>query len=92
MDNERFMAVWKIGGKLSIKAHSVLDIFSLRDLSNNSRFLQNTELDVEEQCTVVQDFYTKMATHIQSNDSFRDNTPEQMEFLMDGIEKYVNFK
>lgn len=53
------------------------------------RFLQNTELDVEQQSHLVQEFYSKMAAHIQSNDSFRDSPPEQMEFLMDGIEKYV---
>lgn len=53
------------------------------------RFLQNTEMPVEQQCIVVQDFYSKMQTHIQTNDSFKENSAEEMEVLMDGIEKYV---
>jgi len=53
------------------------------------RILQNPKLTVEQQSELVQDFYTKMASHIQTHPSFKDLPAEQLERMMDGIEKYI---
>lgn len=53
------------------------------------RILQNSKLTVDQQSELVQDFYTKIATHIQSHPSFKDMSADQMEAMMDGIEKYI---
>jgi len=51
--------------------------------------LENQKLTVDQQCEYVQDFYTKISNHIQSNPSFPDMSAEQLEKMMDGIEKYI---
>lgn len=53
------------------------------------RILQSYDLPIDKQSEMVQDFYTKMANRIQTNPSFNNMSAEKIEFMMDGIEKYI---
>lgn len=53
------------------------------------RILGSPNLTVEQQSELVQDFYVKMAEDLQSHPSLKTSNIDQLEKMIDGIEKYI---
>eukprot|EP00794_Sanderia_malayensis_P016155 gene16155-17778_t len=53
------------------------------------RILSSPNLTVEQQSELVQDFYVKMAEDLQSRPALKNTNADEIEKLMDGIEKYI---
>jgi len=53
------------------------------------RILQSPQFSVEQQSELVQDFYSKMAEELQSRPALKDSNADQLEKMIDGIEKYI---
>eukprot|EP00112_Aurelia_sp_Birch-Aquarium-sp1_P002072 Seg1225.12 transcript_id=Seg1225.12/GoldUCD/mRNA.D3Y31 product="Rab5 GDP/GTP exchange factor" protein_id=Seg1225.12/GoldUCD/D3Y31 len=53
------------------------------------RILSSPQLSVDQQSELVQDFYTKMAEDLQSHPALKETNADQLEKMVDGIEKYI---
>ncbi|XP_065068737.1 rab5 GDP/GTP exchange factor-like [Rhopilema esculentum] len=53
------------------------------------RILSSPQLTVNQHSELVQDFYVKMAEDLQSHPALKDTNADQLEKMMDGIEKYI---
>lgn len=53
------------------------------------RILSSPSLSVEQQSELVQDFYVKMAEDLQSHPAMKNTNVDELEKMIDGIEKYI---